>query len=105
MRPKSEWQRMTKSPTIRLLFGLLITLLAVAGFSSYSLHELSKLRELQNQTVDLNRHDSLVLLRIQNGINTLGLKLQEMTERHDGASVSGYREAFEAVRIELTAAI
>ena len=31
---------MTNSPTLRLLLGLLITLAAVAGFSSYTLFQL-----------------------------------------------------------------
>jgi signal transduction histidine kinase len=104
MKPFKEWQRMTKSPTIRLLAGLLVTLLAVAGFSSYSLHQLTKLRELQNQTIDLNRHDSLVLLRIQNDVNVLGTKVQEMTE-HRKIPVGDYRQDFENVRQDLTGAI
>jgi signal transduction histidine kinase len=96
---------MTKSPTIRLLFGLLVTLLAVAGFSAYSLHELSKLRLLQDQTIDLNRHDSLVLLRIQNDVNTLGLKLQDISERRNDVPILSFREEFAAAKQDLNAAI
>ncbi|MBV9267456.1 MAG: sensor histidine kinase [Acidobacteriaceae bacterium] len=95
---------MTKSPTIRLLLGLLFTLVAVTGFSFYSLHEVSKLRELQSQTIDLNRHDSLVLLRIQNDVNTLGLKLQELTERRD-APVAAYRAEFDMLQDDLRDAL
>jgi signal transduction histidine kinase len=105
MEARKNWQRMTKSPTIRLLIGLLITLLTVAGFSAYSLHELAKLRLLQNQTIDLNRHDSLVLLRIQNIVNTLGLKLQDISERAKGPAILEYSGDFASAKQELAAAI
>jgi signal transduction histidine kinase len=96
---------MTKSPTIRLLLGLLITLAAVTGFSAYSLYQLHNLRRLQTQRIDLNRHDSLLLLRVQNDVDTLGLKLQEMTERPKAASISEYRESFDRIRSDLAEAI
>lgn len=96
---------MTKSPTLRLLFGLLITLAAVMCFCSYSLYQLTKLRQLQTQTIDLNRHDSLLLLRVQNNVNILGLKLQDMTERPHLARIAQYRDEFDRVRSELQNAI
>jgi signal transduction histidine kinase len=100
--PRSPMQ---KSPTIRLLLGLLVTLAAVTSFSGYSLHELSYLRNLQTQTIDLNRHDSLLLLRVQNDVNTLGLKLQEMTERRPFASIAAYQQEFARVREDLNKAV
>ncbi len=96
---------MTKSPTIRLLLGLLITLAAVTGFSAYSLYQLHGLRRLQTQRIDLDRHDSLLLLRVQNDVNTLGLKLQEMTERPESARIVEYREGFDRIRADLAEAI
>ena len=96
---------MTKSPTLRLLFGLLITLVAVTCFCSYSLYQLTSLRQLQTQTIDLNRHDSLLLSRVQNDINILGLKLQDMTERPHLAKVSQYRYEFDRLRADLEKAI
>jgi len=71
---------MSNSPTLRLLLGLLITLAAVAGFSSYTLFQLDRLRRLQTDTIDLNRHDSLLLVRVQGDINTIGLKLRDMRD-------------------------
>lgn len=96
---------MTKSPTLRLLFGLLITLAAVMCFSSYSLYQLTKLQQLQTQTIDSNRHDSLLLLRVQNDVNVLGLKLQDMTERPHMARIGQYRFEFDRLRSELEASI
>jgi signal transduction histidine kinase len=96
---------MTKSPTVRLLLGLLVTLAAVTIFSSYSLHQLGNLRTLQTQIVDLNRHDSLLLQNVQDDFNNLGLKLQNMTERPALASISEYRSEFERLREHLDSAL
>jgi signal transduction histidine kinase len=92
---------MTNSPTIRLLLGLLVTLAAVTGFSSYSLYQVNNLRKLQTQTIDLNRHDSYLLLRLQNDVNTLGLKLQEITEGPANSNIAQYRQQFEGLRLDL----
>jgi signal transduction histidine kinase len=83
---------MTNSPTLRLLLGLLITLAAVAGFSSYTLFQLDRLRKLQTDTIDLNRHDSLLLLRIQGDINTIGLKLRDMRDMPNGPETQAIRQ-------------
>jgi signal transduction histidine kinase len=74
-------------------------------FSSYSLYQLSKLQQLQTQTVDSNRHDSLLLLRVQNDVNQLGRKLQDMTERPQAAKVGQYRYEFDRLHSDLEAAI
>jgi signal transduction histidine kinase len=83
---------MSNSPTFRLLLGLLITLAAVAGFSSYTLFQLDRLRRLQTDTIDLNRHDSLLLVRVQGDINTIGLKLRDMRDMN-GAQTHEIAEA------------
>ncbi len=92
---------MTKSPTIRLLFGLLITLAAVTGFCWYSLYQLDGLRRLQNDTIDLNRHDSLLLLRVQEDLNTIGLKLRDMTQLPRNSGIASYRDPFARLRADL----
>jgi signal transduction histidine kinase len=79
---------MSNSPTLRLLLGLLITLAAVALFSSYTLFQLDRLRRLQTDTIDLNRHDSLLLVRVQGDINTIGLKLRDMRDMSGAESES-----------------
>ncbi len=96
---------MTKSPTLRLLFGLLITLAAVTCFSSYSLYQLKKLRQLQTQTIDSNQHDSYLLLEVQNDINDLGHELQNMTQRPEFAKVGQYRYEFDLLSSKIRAAV
>ena len=96
---------MSKSPTIRLLLGLLITLVAVLGFSWYALHQIAGLRKLQTDTIDLNRHDSLLLLRIQNDVNTIGLKLRDMTQAPRNARIEEYGGQFARLRNDLEQAL
>ena len=97
--------QITRSPTVRLLLGLLITLGAVTGFSSYALYQLHGLRKLQTDIVDLNRHDSLQLLQVQNDLNSIGLMLRDMTEGPDGSGISRYRTRFNSLRTDLSLAI
>ncbi len=99
---------MSKSPTLRLLLGLLITLAAVAGFSSYTLFQLDRLRKLQTDTIDLNRHDSLLLVRVQGDINTIGLKLRDMRDMSSGPeteAISKIRDDLNRLRADLQDAI
>lgn len=96
---------MTNSPTIRLLLGLLVTLAAVTGFSSYALYELTRLQALQTETIDLNRHDSLLLLRIQNDINMMGLKLRDMTQPSRAGGIYTYHDQFESLKQDLSRAL
>src|SRR5581483_3010954 len=96
---------MTKSPTIRLLLGLLVTLGAVTGFSWYALHQLTGLRKLQTDTIDLNRHDSLLLLQVQYDLNTIGLKLRDMTQSRQSWGMGKYRNQFALLRADLEGAI
>lgn len=70
----------SRSPTYRLLAGLLVTLLAVGVYSGYTILQLRSLRSLQTGTIDRNRVDSLLLLRIQNSLNSLALDMRDMLD-------------------------
>ena len=98
---------MSNSPTLRLLLGLLITLAAVAGFSSYTLFQLDRLRKLQTDTIDLNRHDSLLLVRVQGDINTIGLKLRDMRDMTAGETraIAAVHDDLDRLRADLQDAI
>lgn len=95
---------MSNSPTVRLLLGLLITLLAVAGFSWYALRQVSGLRKLQSQMVDVNRHDSLLLLQVQNDLNAVGLELRDMV-RLPKKKLTEFRADFEKLQSDLRESI
>ena len=96
---------MIKSPTLRLLLGLLITLAAVAGFSSYTLHQLKSLRRLQTDTIDLNRHDSLLLLRAESDLNRIGLRVRDMMHAGQQVNLARYRSEFDKLRSDLQESI
>lgn len=96
---------MTKSPTLRLLLGLLVTLAAIAGFSSYSLYQLKGLRKLQTETIDANRHDSLLLIRIQNDVSITGLRLRDMMQAPPTPSIARYQRGFATIENDLMHAL
>jgi signal transduction histidine kinase len=96
---------MIKSPTLRLLLGLLVTLAAVAGFSSYTLKQLDGLEALQTQTIDLNRHDSLLLLRVESDLNMIGLRLRDMTRRPLKEDIGDFRDEIDRLHADLQDAI
>src|SRR5579875_3109548 len=96
---------MANSPTVRLLLGLLVTLAAVTGFSWYALSQLHGLRRLQTDIIDLNRHDSLLLIRVQADLNTVGLRLRDIIETTDAHSIGRYRDQFTSLQRDLGQAI
>jgi signal transduction histidine kinase len=96
---------MSKSPTIRLLIGLLLTLAAVTVYSSYTLEQLAGLRELQTSTIDRNRRDSLQLLRMQNDLNQVGLALRDMAEGTEPYGILAYRNELAGKRSDLEDAL
>lgn len=96
---------MPSSPTVRLLFGFLVTLLAVCVYSRYTLQQVSGLRTLQTQTIDRNRKDSLQLLRIQNNLNALALAMRDMQLHEEPYPISAYEPQFQRLRTDLEDAL
>ncbi len=96
---------MTRSPTLRFFIGLLITLGAVTGLSSYSLYRLHEVRKAELNIIDLSRHDSLQLLRVQNDLNSIGLRLRDMSTDLDESRLAHYRREFELLRQDLSRAL
>ena len=96
---------MTRSPTVRFLLGLLVTLGAVTGLSSYSLYRLHGLRKDDLNIVDLNRHEALQLLRVQNDLNAIGLKLRDMTINLDSSQLRHYKQEFSVLHLDLQRAL
>jgi signal transduction histidine kinase len=94
-----------RSPTAGLLFGLVITLAAVAAYASYITVQLSGLRKLQSEMVDRNRKDSLQLLRIQNDLNSLALAMRDMLDTGEHYPLSAWTAQFERIRHDLDVAM
>lgn len=95
----------TRSPTIRLLAGLAVTLSAVAVYSGYTIVQLRGLQELQARTTDRNRTDSLLLLRIQNNLNSLALAMRDMLDGSEPYPLTAWRAQFQRIRTDLEDAL
>jgi signal transduction histidine kinase len=94
-----------RSPTTGLLFGLVITLAAVAAYASYITVQLSGLRKLQSEMVDRNRKDSLQLLRIQNDLNSLALAMRDMLDTGEHYPLTAWTAQFDRTRHDLDVAM
>jgi signal transduction histidine kinase len=96
---------MGRSPTVRLLAGLAVTLTAVALYSGYTVTQIRGLEHLQNTIIDRNRADSLLLLRIQNNLNSLGLAMRDMLDGSEPYPLTAWQGQFRRLRDDLTDAL
>ncbi len=94
-----------RSPTPGLFLGLVITLAAVVAYSGYISHQISGLRDLQNNLVDRNRKDSLQLLRIQNEMNLLALAMRDMLDNDEPYPLTAWSTQLQRIRADLDDAL
>lgn len=94
-----------RSPTVALIFGLVVTLLAVASYSIYINRQISGLRELQNNLIDRNRKDSIQLLRIQGDLNSLGLAMRDILDNSEPYPLTAWVAQFQRIREDMDAAL
>jgi signal transduction histidine kinase len=100
-----QHNRSPHSPTICILGGLVVTLAAVAIYSGYTVSQLRGLRRLQIETIDRNRMDSLLLLRIQNTLNSLALAMRDMLDANEPYPLTAWRAQFRRIRTDLEDAL
>jgi signal transduction histidine kinase len=103
--PLSVRRSIGRSPTAGLILGLIITLAAVVAYSAYITRQISMLRELQNNLIDRNRKDSLVLLRIQNDLNSLGLSMRDMLDNDEPYPLTAWSAQFDRIHADLDDAL
>jgi signal transduction histidine kinase len=96
---------MSRSPTVRLVAGLGVTLTAVALYSGYTVTQLRGLARLQDTVIDRNRADSLLLLRIQNNLNSLALAMRDMLDGSEPYPLTAWKGQFRRIRTDLEDAL
>jgi len=96
---------MSRSPTVRLIAGLCVTLCAVGLYSVYTVMQLRGLAQLQDTVIDRNRADSLLLLRIQNDLNSLGLAMRDMVDGSEPYPLTAWKGQFHRIRTDLEDAL
>jgi len=94
-----------RSPTFRLVAGLAVTLSAVAVYASFTIHKIRALRQLQTETIDRDRTDSLVLLRIQNDLNALALAMRDMLDANEPYPLNAWQGQFRRIHLDLDDAL
>lgn len=94
-----------KTPTPRLVAGLLFTLAVIFAYAGYTLYSVSRMRQVQADIVDRNRKDSLQLIRIQNDLNALALAMRDMLDNPDGYPLTAWKSPLERIRLNLQDAI
>jgi signal transduction histidine kinase len=91
--------------SFRLLIGLAVTLSAVGVYFTYTIFQIRGLRALQADIIDRNRTDSLLLLRIQNNLNSLGLAMRDMLDSSEPYPLTAWRSQFHRIRVDLEDAV
>ena len=94
-----------RSPTFGLLTGLAVTLSAVAVYSAYTVTLLRSLRRIQTETIDRNRADSLLLLRIQNNLNSLALTMRDMLDQSEPYPLVAWKGQLRRIESDLSDAM
>jgi len=94
-----------RSPTRRLVAGLVFTLLVIGVNAAYTLRSVHRMRETQTSIVERNRLGSLQLIRIQNDLNSLALAMRDMLDNPDHYPLSAWRPPLMRVRQNLEDAI
>lgn len=94
-----------RTPTLGLLFGLILTLAAVVAYSGYIIWQLKGLRQLQSEMADRSRKDSLQLLRAQNDLNSLALAMRDMLDSDEPYPLTAWTAQFQRIRTDLDDAL
>ena len=82
-----------------------VTLTAVILYSAYTIAQMRGLTELQTQTIDRNRRDSLLLIRIQSNLNSLALAMRDMLDSTEPYPLTAWRPQFRRLKYDLQDAL
>ena len=88
-----------------IVAGLAVTLVAVAIYAGYTIVQLRALERLQAESIDRNRTDSLLLLRIQNDLNSVNLAIRDMLDAGEPYPLTAWQAQFKRLRVDLEDAV
>lgn len=94
-----------QAPTRLLLAGVGLALLTVAAVGAYTFTQIRELRDEQTGISERNRKDSLLLLRIQNDLASLGVLMRDMADGAEPYPMPAWQPSFERLRGDLVAAV
>jgi signal transduction histidine kinase len=84
---------------------MVVTLSALAIYSTHTVTQLRSLRRLQAETIDRNRADSLLLLRIQNNLNSLALTMRDMLDQTEEYPLIAWKGQLRRIQYDLADAM
>jgi signal transduction histidine kinase len=96
---------MSTSPTRWLLIGLGVTVAAVAIYAGFTIAQIRGLRTLQAETIDRNRADTLLLLRIQNDLGEIAMTMRDMLDANEPYALTAWQAQLKRIRVDLEDAI
>ncbi|MEO8131161.1 MAG: ATP-binding protein [Bryobacteraceae bacterium] len=70
-------------------------------YTAYTSLQLRNLRTLQAETIDRNRTDSQLLLRIQNNLTSLAMAMRDMLDANEPYPMTAYQAQFKRIRVDL----
>ena len=74
-------------------------------YSGYTITQMHGLTELQRNTIDRNRRDSLLLIRIQSNLNSLGLAMRDMLDSTEPYPLTAWQPQFRRLKDDLEDAL
>ena len=90
-----------RSPTLRLVFGLSITLVSVVGYAGYSISQLRSLRDIQSVNLDRNRVSTHRLLLMQDRFYLLSGTIHSLLESSPPPPILAWEGDYRRLRSEI----
>jgi signal transduction histidine kinase len=94
-----------RSPTGWLLTGLAVSVAAVGIYAAFTIAQIRSLRTLQAEAIDRNRADTLLLLRIQNDLNSIAMTMRDMLDGSEPYPLTAWRGQLRRIRGDLEDAL
>lgn len=102
---EKEFLAKIPSPSVRLWVGLCIILSIFVVFAVYSIHQIRWLEDFQINVVQRNRRASIVLLRLQDDANLLGISLRDMALKQAKYPLLYWQPTFARLRRDMANAL